>query len=90
MVASVAVLSDIHGVLPVLDAVLAEPDVAGADRIVVTGDHAAGPSPVEVLDRLVELGSRCILVRATPTVSWSRSPAAGPAGTRSRCGPPVS
>jgi predicted phosphodiesterase len=63
MVASVAVLSDIHGVLPVLDAVLAEPDVAGADRIVVTGDHAAGPMPVEVLDRLVELGSRCILVR---------------------------
>ena len=63
MVASVAVLSDIHGVLPVLDAVLAEPDVAGADRIMVTGDHAAGPMPVEVLDRLVQLGSRCVLVR---------------------------
>ena len=63
MVATVAVLSDIHGVLPVLDAVLAEPDVASAERVVVTGDHAAGPMPVEVLDRLVGLGDRCLLVR---------------------------
>ena len=63
MVASVAVLSDIHGVLPVLEAVLAEPEVAAADLIVVTGDHAAGPMPVEVLDRLVGLGPRCVLVR---------------------------
>ncbi len=63
MVASVAVLSDIHGVLPVLDAVLTEPDVAAAEQIVVTGDHAAGPMPVAVLDRLVQLGSRCVLVR---------------------------
>lgn len=63
MLTSVAVLSDIHGVLPVLDAVLAEPDVRGADLIVVTGDHAAGPMPVEVLDRLVGLGERCLLVR---------------------------
>lgn len=63
MVASVAVLSDVHGVLPVLDAVLAEPDVATADLVVVIGDHAAGPMPVEVLDRLTALGSRCRLVR---------------------------
>ena len=63
MVSSVAVLSDIHGVLPVLDAVLAEPDVEAADLIVVTGDHAAGPMPVPVLDRLTGLGDRCRLVR---------------------------
>jgi putative phosphoesterase len=63
MLHSVAVLSDIHGVLPVLDAVLAEPDVTGADLIVVTGDHAAGPQPVEVLDRLCDLGERAVLVR---------------------------
>lgn len=62
-VGSVAVLSDVHGVLPVLDAVLAEPDVAAADLVVVTGDHAAGPMPVEVLDRLTGLGARCVLVR---------------------------
>jgi predicted phosphodiesterase len=63
MVASVAVLSDVHGVLPVLEAVLAEPDVASADLVVVTGDHAAGPMPVETLDALTSLGKRCLLVR---------------------------
>jgi predicted phosphodiesterase len=62
-VPSVAVLSDIHGVLPVLDAVLAEPDVRAAALVVATGDHAAGPMPVEVLDRLDSLGERCVLVR---------------------------
>jgi hypothetical protein len=50
-VSSVAVLSDVYGVLPVLEAVLTEPDLAAADLLVVTGDHAAGPQPVEVLDR---------------------------------------
>ena len=59
----VAVLSDIHGVLPALDAVLAEADVAAADRIVLTGDIAAGPQPVRVLDRLVALGERVVWVR---------------------------
>ncbi|MFF0461821.1 metallophosphoesterase family protein [Streptomyces mexicanus] len=63
MVSSVAVLSDIHGVLPALEAVLDEPDVRAADLIVVTGDHAAGPQPVEVLDRLRALGDRAVLVR---------------------------
>jgi predicted phosphodiesterase len=63
MVAAVAVLSDIHGVLPALRAVLAEPLVAGAGLIVVTGDHAAGPQPVEVLELLASLGDRVLLVR---------------------------
>lgn len=63
VVDSVAVLSDIHGVLPVLEAVLAEPDVRDAELVVVTGDHAAGPMPVEVLDQLATLGDRGVLVR---------------------------
>ena len=63
MVASVAVLSDIHGVLPALDAVLAEPAVQAAERIVLTGDIAAGPQPVQVLDRLLGLGDRVTWVR---------------------------
>jgi predicted phosphodiesterase len=63
MVESVAVLSDVHGVLPVLEAVLAEPDVASADLVVVCGDHAAGPMPVETLDALAALGERAVLVR---------------------------
>lgn len=58
MVNRVAVLSDIHGVLPALEAVLAEPDVRAADRIVLTGDIAAGPQPTQVLDLLVDLGER--------------------------------
>ncbi|AMM19595.1 phosphoesterase [Frondihabitans sp. PAMC 28766] len=61
--ASVAVLSDIHGVLPALDRVLAEPAVQRADVIVVTGDHTWGPQPTGVLDRLVSLGERVLLVR---------------------------
>jgi predicted phosphodiesterase len=63
MVASVAVLSDIHGVLPALEAVLAEPEVGSAERIVLTGDIAAGPQPVEVLDPLLDLGDRVSWVR---------------------------
>lgn len=63
MIGSVAVLSDIHGVLPALEAVLAEPDVSAADRIVLTGDIASGPQPVEVLDRLRGLGERVVWVR---------------------------
>ncbi|UYM04166.1 metallophosphoesterase family protein [Solicola gregarius] len=77
---TVAVLSDIHGVLPVLDAVLAEPAVAAAGRLVVTGDHAAGPQPVEVLDRLASLGDRVTLVRGNgdrDLVTYARGGDAG-------------
>jgi putative phosphoesterase len=63
MLERVAVLSDIHGVLPVLEAVLAEPDVRAADRIVLTGDLAAGPLPVPTLDLLASLGERAVWVR---------------------------
>jgi putative phosphoesterase len=59
----VAVLSDIHGVLPALEAVLAEPDVRAADAVVLTGDLASGPLPVETLDLLESLGDRAIWVR---------------------------
>ena len=62
-VCQVAVLSDVHGVLPVLEAVLAEPEVAAADLVVVTGDQASGPEPTAVLDRLLALGERVLLVR---------------------------
>lgn len=56
-------LSDIHGVLPALEAVLAEPAVTDAELIVLTGDIAAGPLPVQTLDRLVDLGGRVLWVR---------------------------
>lgn len=57
-----AVLSDVHGVLPALEAVLAEPEVAAADRIVLTGDITAGPQPGAVLDLLRAQGERVLWV----------------------------
>src|SRR3954447_15630630 len=62
MLESVAVISDVHGVLPVLEAILADPEVRRADRVVVCGDHAAGPQPTQVLDLLAGL-ENVVLVR---------------------------
>lgn len=62
MLEHVAVLSDIHAVLPALEAVLDEPDVASAQRIVLTGDIASGPLPVETIDRLSGLGERVVWI----------------------------
>jgi predicted phosphodiesterase len=59
----VAVLADIHGNLPALDAVLAEVEAAGADVIVLNGDVATGPMPVQTLERLAGLGDRAVWVR---------------------------
>ena len=56
----VAVLADIHGNLPALDAVLADVARAAPDRIVIAGDVAAGPMPRETLDRLSDLGEDAI------------------------------
>jgi predicted phosphodiesterase len=49
---SVAVLCDIHGNLPALDAVIAELRAEAPEAVVVGGDVAAGPMPLEVLARL--------------------------------------
>lgn len=59
----VAVLADIHGHLPALEAALADIERAGADAIVLDGDIATGPMPAETLDRLAALGERAIWVR---------------------------
>jgi predicted phosphodiesterase len=58
----VAVLADVHGNLPALEAVLAEVEAAGVDAIVLNGDLADGPMPAETVDRLDELGERAIWV----------------------------
>jgi predicted phosphodiesterase len=55
MIRSVAALYDIHGNLPALDAVLAELAADPPDAVVIGGDVAAGPMPVEVLARLRDL-----------------------------------
>src|SRR5512132_2285310 len=49
---SVAALYDVHGNLPALDAVLADPRLGVADVIVSGGDLVMGAYPAECLDRL--------------------------------------
>ncbi len=48
----VAAIYDVHGNLPALTAVLTEVDALEVDAIVVGGDVASGPMPVETLDAL--------------------------------------
>ncbi len=59
----VAALYDIHGNLPALEAVLADPRCVNADVIVCGGDLVAGPNPAACFDRLDALGSRVRFVR---------------------------
>ena len=58
-----AVLYDIHGNLPALEAVLAEAEAEGGDRYLLGGDYATpSPWPLETLTRLREL----------PNATWIR------------------
>ena len=59
----IAVLCDIHGNLPALQAVLAEVEEAEVDLIVFGGDVAAGPMPVETIEVLIGYGARGRFVR---------------------------
>ena len=58
----VAVLADIHGNLPALEAVLRDVRAAGVDAIVLNGDIATGPMPAQTLDALIDLGETAIWV----------------------------
>lgn len=57
----VAAVSDIHGNLPALEAVLADVEREGVDVLVVPGDTISGPWAAEVFDLL--LASDAIFVR---------------------------
>jgi putative phosphoesterase len=59
----VAVLCDVHGNLPALEAVLADERLAQADLVIIGGDVVAGPMPAECLDALLSLGDRVRFVR---------------------------
>jgi predicted phosphodiesterase len=59
----VAVLCDVHGNLPALEAVLADPRLLDAESVVVGGDVVAGPMPRECLDLLLSLGERAHFLR---------------------------
>jgi len=52
-----AILADIHGNLPALEAVLADAEQQGVDGIVMAGDLTFGPQAAEALDRLHGLGA---------------------------------
>jgi putative phosphoesterase len=56
-----ALISDIHGNLAALEAVLEEIGREGVDEILCLGDVAVGPQPSETLDRVRELGCPVVL-----------------------------
>jgi putative phosphoesterase len=77
----IAVLADVHCVLPALEAVLAEPDVRAADLIVLAGDVAIGPQPLQTLELIDTLGDRVVWVRGNCeriTVDLARAATPGP------------
>jgi len=70
--ARIILLSDIHGNLTALEAVLADARLDETDRVVCLGDVAAmGPQPREVVGRLRELG--CPVVMGN-TDAWLAEP----------------
>ena len=59
----VAALYDVHGNLPALEAVLADPRLPRADVVVCGGDLIAGPMPAACFDRLAALDPPVTFVR---------------------------
>jgi putative phosphoesterase len=57
----VGLISDIHGNLLALDAVLEELDREEVDQLVCLGDVAVGPQPAETLARVRELGCPVVM-----------------------------
>ena len=56
----VAAISDIHGNLPALEAVLAEIEREAVDEIVIPGDTISGPWASECFDLLTGMGARFV------------------------------
>lgn len=66
-----AIVSDIHGNLTALEAVIADLKLAGPDLVVQGGDLVVGgPRPAEVIDRIRELGWAGVLGN-TDEVLWA-------------------
>jgi predicted phosphodiesterase len=71
----VAALYDVHGHLPALEAVLAEPDVEASDLVLVGGDFAGGPMPAETVDLLRSRGAGTRFIRGNAERElWAPSP----------------
>jgi predicted phosphodiesterase len=73
---TIAVLYDVHGNLPALEAALG--DARDVDRFVLGGDYALfGPFPAETVSRLRELGDRATWIRGNVD-RWCLDPASAP------------
>jgi diadenosine tetraphosphatase ApaH/serine/threonine PP2A family protein phosphatase len=71
-----ALLYDIHGNLPALEAVLEDTEGAGVDRFLLGGDYAAfGAWPVETVERLRRLDARWLRGNVD---RWTMDPADAP------------
>ena len=82
-----AIVSDIHGNLLALEAVLADVDRVRPDVVVLGGDLAlGGPHPVEVVDRLRALGWPSVLGNTDEALDEDRIPRHLPRGF---IGPPA-
>jgi predicted phosphodiesterase len=80
----VAALYDVHGNLPALEAVLADPRCAEADTIVCGGDLVVGPYPAECLDTLEALGARARFVTGNCDREAVETPEGGELGAAAR------
>lgn len=72
-----AILADIHGNKPALDAALLDARAQGADRLIVNGDAVnRGPDGVAVLEMLLSLNAEFTLGNhdALMTLWWNRDP----------------
>ena len=76
----VAAISDIHGNLFALEAVLAEIEREGVETVVVAGDTISGPWPVEVFEAVMALGAHIVRGNADDEVV-RRSTRYGPLAT---------
>jgi putative phosphoesterase len=80
----VAALYDVHGNLPALEAVLADPRCTDADVIVCGGDLVVGPYPAECLDALEVRGERVRFITGNCDREAVETPPAGELGAAAR------
>jgi predicted phosphodiesterase len=82
-----AALADIHGNVHALEAVLGDPRLAEAERIVVLGDVVTGTRPAETLDVLTGLPGPVLFLRGNADRLALEDPADWYGWVRDRLGP---